>query len=42
MTGREGADPKLREATPGWFSSVAPRELSTCLVSSCPDRTDVG
>ena len=29
----------LRMATPGWFCSVAPIELSSCLVSSCPDST---
>ena len=42
MTGRDGAGPKLREDRPGWFSSVAPSQLSSCLVSSCPDSTVVG
>ena len=42
MTGRAGAGPKLRAATPGWFSSVSPSDISSCLVSSCPASTDVG
>ena len=42
MTGRDGAGPKLRDATPGWFSSVAPSDISSCLVSSCPESTAVG
>jgi hypothetical protein len=42
MTGRDGDGPKLREAMPGWFSSVAPSELSSCFVNSWPESTDVG
>ena len=32
MTGRAVAGPKVRAATPGWLSSVAPSDISSCLL----------
>ena len=42
MTGREGAAPKLRAATPGWPSSVAPSDDSRRLSRSCPAQHGSG
>ena len=42
MTGRAGAAPNDRSATPGCWASVAASVLPSSRVRSCPVSTDVG